>query len=165
MLIWQYSKGAYGIMQLGTVAMKIFPKTGTLIPNAGEIFYTVGVLVALIMWGFGLVWLFFALASIVRSRFPFNIGWWGFTFPIGVYTLATNQFGKEIPSKFFSVFGTVCDHGSRDAIRLQMLTDLPLDIIDRRHHTLDHCSTQHHSAFSDGRTFLCALFAGLENEG
>ena len=97
-------------MQLGTVAMKTFPMTGTLIPNAGEIFYVVGLLIALVMWGFGLVWLFFALASIARSRFPFNMGWWGFTFPIGVYTLATNQFGKEIPSKFFAVLGTVRVH-------------------------------------------------------
>ena len=101
------SIGAYGIMQLGTVAMKLFPTTGTLVPNAGETFYVVGVLVALVMWGFGLVWFFFALASIARSRFPFNMGWWGFTFPIGVYTLATNQLGKEIPSKVFSVLGTV----------------------------------------------------------
>ena len=95
-------------MQLGTVAMKTLPKTGTLTPNAGEIFYVVGALVALVMWGFGLVWLFFAVASISRSKFPFNIGWWGFTFPIGVYSLATTQFGKEIPSKFFSILGTVC---------------------------------------------------------
>lgn len=150
-------------MQLGTVAMKIFPKTGTLIPNAGEVFYTVGVLVALIMWGFGLVWSFFALASISRSRFPFNMGWWGFTFPIGVYTLATNQFGKEIPSKFFSVLGTVRHYGFRDDVNLQMLTDWPLDIIDRCHHTLDHCSIKHDSALCDGRTFLRALFARLEN--
>ena len=111
MLTRQPSKGAFGIMQLGTVAMKIFPTTGTLTPNAGEIFYAVGVLVALIMWGFGLVWLFFALASVARSKFPFNMGWWGFTFPIGVYALATNQLGKEIPSKFFSVLGTVRYYG------------------------------------------------------
>lgn len=102
--------GAFGIMQLGAVAMKTFPKTGTLILNAGDIFYVAGVLVALVMWGFGLVWLFFALASITRSKFPFNMGWWGFTFPIGVFTLATNQFGKEIPSRFFSVLGTVRVH-------------------------------------------------------
>ncbi|KAE8346832.1 voltage-dependent anion channel-domain-containing protein [Aspergillus arachidicola] len=47
---------------------------------------TVGFLVALILWAFALVWLFFALASIVRCKsFPFNIGWWGFTFPLGVF--------------------------------------------------------------------------------
>ena len=121
MLIRQPSAGAFGIMQLGTVAMKIFPKTGTLTPNAGEVFYTVGVLVALIMWGFGLVWSFLALASISRSRFPFNMGWWGFTFPIGVYTLATNQLGKEIPSKFFSILGTVRHYGFRTVISCRSL--------------------------------------------
>lgn len=76
----------YLAMQLGIIAVKIFDETGTLIPNTGETFFVVGVLVALVMWEFGLMWLFFALASIARSRFPFNIGWWAFTFPIGIYT-------------------------------------------------------------------------------
>lgn len=71
-------------MQLGTVGMETFPKTETLTSNAGEIFYFVGVLFALLMWGCGLVWFFFALASIARSRFLFSIGWWGFTFPIAI---------------------------------------------------------------------------------
>ena len=43
--------------------MKIFPETGTLTPNAGEIFHVAGVLIAWVMWGFGLVWLFFAISS------------------------------------------------------------------------------------------------------
>ena len=100
-------QGAFGIMQLGKVAMKTFPSTNTISPAAGEIFYAVGFLLALIMWGFALVWLFFALASISRSKFPFNMGWWGFTFPLGVFTTATNQFGTEMPSRFFDVLGTV----------------------------------------------------------
>ena len=61
--------GGYAVMQLGTIAMKIFAETETLMPNAGETFYAVGVLVALVMWKFGLVWLFFAPASIGPSRF------------------------------------------------------------------------------------------------
>ncbi|TVY82994.1 Sulfite efflux pump SSU1 [Lachnellula suecica] len=59
------------------------------------------------MWGFGLVWLFFALASISRSRFPFNMGWWGFTFPLGVFTVSTATIGKELPSTFFKVLATI----------------------------------------------------------
>ncbi len=103
-------QGGFGIMQLGKVASQVFPETHTLdvaAGNAGEILYVVGWLIALIMWGFGIVWLFFALASISRSKFPFNMGWWGFTFPLGVFTVSTTTLGKEMPSMFFDVLGTV----------------------------------------------------------
>jgi len=100
-------QGGYGIMQLGKVAAEIFPKTKTLHPMAGEIVYVMGWTIAIVLWGFGLVWLFFAVASIARSRFPFNMGWWGFTFPIGVFTMATISIGQELPSAFFRILGTV----------------------------------------------------------
>jgi tellurite resistance protein TehA-like permease len=97
------------IMKLGAAAQTIFPQTHTLEGPAGSVFYAVGLLTGLILWGFGLVWLFFASASILHSRsFPFNIGWWGFTFPLGVFATSTCQLGRELPSRFFSVLGTVC---------------------------------------------------------
>ncbi|KAL9104324.1 MAG: hypothetical protein Q9163_000715 [Psora crenata] len=99
-------QGAFSILELGAVAMKTYPKTNTLIPNAGELLYVGGFLVALILWSFGLAWLFFAFASILRSPFPFNIGWWSFPFPLGAFAIATTTLGKEMPSKFFSVLGT-----------------------------------------------------------
>ncbi|KAL2038915.1 hypothetical protein N7G274_008255 [Stereocaulon virgatum] len=103
-------QGGFGVMQLGKVALRIFPKTRTLEAaggSAGEILYVVGWLMALVMWGFAVVWLFFALASISRSKFPFNMGWRGFTFPLGVFTVSTTTLGKEIPSAFFDVLGTI----------------------------------------------------------
>lgn len=103
-------QGGFGIMQLGKVALEIFPLTHTVpaAPHAGEILYVAGFFTAIIMWGFGLVWLCFAVATIVRSqRFPFNMGWWGFTFPLGVYTVCTTTLAKEIPSVFFRVLGTI----------------------------------------------------------
>jgi tellurite resistance protein TehA-like permease len=64
-------------MYLGKVARLTLPKTETLDPIAGQVAYVLGFFVALIMWGFGLVWLCFALATIYGSRpFPFNMGWW-----------------------------------------------------------------------------------------
>jgi len=67
-------QGGFAIMQLGKVAWKLFPETGSLeAKGSGEILYVVGFGLALIMWGYGLVWLFFALASISRSKFPFNM--------------------------------------------------------------------------------------------
>ncbi|KAJ6018199.1 hypothetical protein N7451_001578 [Penicillium sp. IBT 35674x] len=101
-------QGGYGMMKLGQCARDIFPKTHTLEEGSGPTFYTLGFLVALILWSFGLVWLFFASASIAHcKKFPFNIGWWGFTFPLGVYAASTTQIGTELPSKFFAVLGTI----------------------------------------------------------
>lgn len=102
-------QGAFGIMQLGKETLRISSQV-PFIPDAvvaGQIFYSMGVFAAFIMWGFGLVWLFFAIASITRHRFPFNLGWWGFTFPLGVFSIATTTLAKEIPSGFFKVLGTI----------------------------------------------------------
>lgn len=100
-------QGGYAAMELGMQAAKVFPKTHTVHPMAGEILYVLGWIVAMVLWGFGLVWLFFAVASISRSKFPFNMGWWGFTFPIGVFTMSTITIGQEMPSAFFKILGTV----------------------------------------------------------
>lgn len=69
-------------MQLGKVAMDVMPQTNSLIPEAGRILYVLGFFTALIMWAFALVWLFFALVSISKHKFPFNMGtlivaWYG----------------------------------------------------------------------------------------
>jgi len=107
--IGPFGQGGYGIMTLGKVAMKVFPQTHTLHELFGVILYNLGFIVALVMWAFGLVWFFFALATIYKSkRFPFNMGWWGFTFPIGVYAANTVVLGEEMPSRFFRILGTVC---------------------------------------------------------
>ena len=104
-------QGGFAIQQLGSVAREIFSQTHTLpasMTYAGDILYVAGFLIALIMWGFGLVWFFFALATIWRTpKFPFNMGWWGFTFPLGVYAVSTTTLAEEIPSAFFRILGTV----------------------------------------------------------
>ncbi|KAJ5698142.1 hypothetical protein N7462_000147 [Penicillium macrosclerotiorum] len=101
-------QGGYGAMKLGQCARDIFPQTQTLEQGSGSTFYTLGFLIALILWSFGLVWLFFASASIAHCKnFPFNIGWWGFTFPLGVFAASTVQMGTELPSRFFNVLGTI----------------------------------------------------------
>ncbi|KAK8209561.1 voltage-dependent anion channel [Phyllosticta capitalensis] len=100
-------QAAYTIMNLGKESLTLFPKTGSLHALAGDVLYIMGFGFALILWGFGLVWTFFAVASVTRSRFPFNMGWWGFTFPTGVYVLATLQLGAELPSAFFNILGMI----------------------------------------------------------
>jgi tellurite resistance protein TehA-like permease len=102
--------GGYTIMYLGSVSRDVFPSTQFLSssPIAGDIFYILGLFIALIMWAFGLTWLCFALASIWKTgSFPFNMGWWGFTFPLGVFAVSTIELGLQMPSLFFRVLGTV----------------------------------------------------------
>ena len=94
--------------KLGECARDVFPKTHTLEQGSEASLYTTGFLIGFALWSFGLVWLFFAIASIACSKtFPFNIGWWGFTFPLGGFATATCQIGKELPSEFFDIIGTV----------------------------------------------------------
>jgi tellurite resistance protein TehA-like permease len=134
-------QGGFGIMQLGKVAMEIFPKTKTLqstATNSGEILYIIGWLVATIMWGFGLVWLFFAAASISRSKPPFNMGWWGFTFPLGVFTTSTTMMAKELPSTFFKVLGTVRDARRVVSCGMSVADTKTTDIFSGRDTPLDH---------------------------
>ncbi len=70
--------GGFAILRLGSVAMKVFPQTETIHPLAGDLAYNLGVFLCLIFWGFTLLWLFLAVATIHHCKhFPFNMGWWG----------------------------------------------------------------------------------------
>ncbi|KAF7115905.1 hypothetical protein CNMCM5793_003648 [Aspergillus hiratsukae] len=101
--------GTFAAMKLGTAGKTVLLKTQTLNDSsAASIVYVVGAMTALILWAFGLPWLFFACASVLKSgRFPFNMGWWAFTFPVGAYAMGTCQLGRQLPSAFFKVLGTV----------------------------------------------------------
>lgn len=72
--------GGYTIMQCGVVAREVFPVVDFLGKRAGgevagEVAYVLGVFVALLFWGWGLVWLVFAMSSILSvGSFPFNMG-------------------------------------------------------------------------------------------
>ena len=79
------------IIVLGKLSRSLFPVTHTLpkFAGAGDVFYAVGFLVGLILWGFSIVWFFVAVVMIATSGgFPFNMGWWGFIFPVGKQTFA-----------------------------------------------------------------------------
>jgi len=103
--------GGYTIMYLGAQARDILPLVPPFLSHvamAADMLYILGIFTALIMWAFGTVWFVHALAAIYScGRFPFNMGWWGFTFPLGVFAVSTIQLGVEFPSLFFRVLGTV----------------------------------------------------------
>ncbi|QXI19163.1 TDT family transporter [Pseudomonas hamedanensis] len=99
--------GALGMLLLGGEAPAIFAANG--LPGVGEIAAGLGLVAGITLWGFGLWWMLMALLITVRylrDGIPFNLGWWGFTFPLGVYSLATLKLASLLNLTFFSVFGT-----------------------------------------------------------
>jgi hypothetical protein len=74
----------------------------------GEVAFGLGVIGGLILWGYGVWWLGLAILKTVRyprEGVPFNLGWWGFTFPLAVYTLATLALARVTGLSLFGFAG------------------------------------------------------------
>ncbi len=78
-----------GALALVKMAAASAPLVGPLAPSVE----LASKLAATMLWGFGVWWLIAAsllLVHYLRSGpLPFGIGWWGFTFPLGAFTVAT----------------------------------------------------------------------------
>ncbi|MGB8518379.1 MAG: TDT family transporter [Gallionella sp.] len=100
--------GALGMIVLGGDAPAILAAQG--MANIGMVAEGIGTIAGILLWGVGLWWLL--LASLITIRYfragvPFNLGWWGYTFPLGVYTVTTLKLGVLLKIAAFSGFGTV----------------------------------------------------------
>jgi C4-dicarboxylate transporter/malic acid transport protein len=102
--------GALGLLTLGEAAAHAF--AGTPLAEAMGAARDLGLVGALLLWGAGFWWLAGALMFTRhylrdgwRDGLPFNLGWWGFTFPLGVYTLATLKLAQV------TGFGALADLG------------------------------------------------------
>ncbi len=62
-------------------------------------------LLAVILWGLGLWWMgqsiFITLFYLVTGRLRFNLGWWGLTFPLGVFASGTDLLYGELKTPIF----------------------------------------------------------------
>lgn len=100
--------GALGMLLLGADAPAIFAANG--LAGVGEIAAGLGLVAGITLWGFGLWWMLMAVLITVRylrDGIPFNLGWWGFTFPLGVYSLATLKLASTLNLTFFAIFGSL----------------------------------------------------------
>jgi tellurite resistance protein TehA-like permease len=82
--------GALGLVLLGTDAPAVFANQG--LASVGDVAFGLGVIGGTVLWGYGTWWLLLAALKTVRylrQGLPFNLGWWAFTFPLAVYSLAT----------------------------------------------------------------------------
>jgi tellurite resistance protein TehA-like permease len=81
---------------LGKDAKHLFAETHTLPlvsqANPGDIFYINGFMVGLLLFGFSCIWFIVAAIMIATAGgLPFNMGFWGFIFPVGQYSLPHSQ--------------------------------------------------------------------------
>lgn len=98
--------GALGLLVLGQAGGPILAAGG--FPAAPEILRITGLIGALILWGYGAWWFLLSLAVTVRylrAGVPFNLGWWGYIFPLGVYALATLRIGEVTELSGFAWLG------------------------------------------------------------
>jgi C4-dicarboxylate transporter/malic acid transport protein len=98
--------GALGLLVLGSAGPAILGANG--LGSYANAIQGVGLIGAVLLWGYGVWW--FAMAVLItlkylRDGLPFNMGWWGYTFPLGVYTLATLRLHTVLPISAFSIYG------------------------------------------------------------
>jgi len=98
--------GALGLLALGHAAPDAF--AGTSFEATAIVARDIGLIGGLLLWGVGLWWLATAMLFTLRySRdgLPFNLGWWGFTFPLGVYTVVTLSLYRTTGFVAFAALG------------------------------------------------------------
>ncbi len=69
-----------------------------------------GIIAGLMLWSYGAWWWIVGIAITlhhVRRRLPFNMGWWAFTFPLGVYTASTYALAAVLSSQIFQTLAIV----------------------------------------------------------
>jgi C4-dicarboxylate transporter/malic acid transport protein len=100
--------GALALLLLGDDAAAVFAVAG--LRGVGDVALGLGIIGGTILWGYGAWWLLLAIlktAHYLRQGMPFNLGWWGFIFPLGVYSLATLALAHATHLAFFSVVGGI----------------------------------------------------------
>ena len=91
--------GAYA---LGTAAAPVWPHWGSGLQAAGVAY---GVLT----WGFAMYWLVLAGVTTLRETrkgMPFTLGWWSFTFPVGVLIAGSDALYAATRAVLFEVAAT-----------------------------------------------------------
>lgn len=98
--------GAFALLVLGAQAPQVLQAYH--LQNLAEFLQQVGLTVSLVLTGFGVWWLAIAISTTLfhlRNGLSFNLGWWGLTFPLGVFILAILYLAKLLNFDFLNHTG------------------------------------------------------------
>ena len=108
--------GALALLVLGAQAPQVLALIQ--LENLGVFFQNAGIVASFILLGFGVWWVAIAILTTLKhaaTELPFNLGWWGLTFPLGVFILAILSLGHQLHLSF------IVDTGLAFAVILMML--------------------------------------------
>ena len=98
--------GALALLVFGEHAPQVLSTIG--LAELGMFTHYAGLVMSLILIGFGLWWLGIAVLTTLKQAqddLPFNLGWWGLTFPLGVFTLAILNLAQQMDLNFILDIG------------------------------------------------------------
>lgn len=91
--------GIMGLMMMAKDGYLVFPALAAAMAGAAT-------LAAVIFWGLGLWWFIHSMLIsgyyLWTRSLPFNLGWWGLTFPLGVFAAGTDLLSHALGTVIFS---------------------------------------------------------------
>lgn len=93
--------GALALLVLGAQAPQVLAYIQ--LEQLGVFFQNAGIVASFILLGFGVWWFAIAVLTTLKhaaTDLPFNLSWWGLTFPLGVFTLAVLNLGHQLHVSF-----------------------------------------------------------------
>ena len=93
--------GALALLVLGAQAPQVLATVD--MQSLGVFCQQAGIMASMLLLGFAVWWLGIAVLTTLKHAkkdLPFNLGWWGLTFPLGVLTLAVLNLGQQIHVSF-----------------------------------------------------------------
>ncbi len=105
-------QGAYTIVQLARAGQRVFPAVSFVSDStSARVVFDISVVLGLIIWGLAIWWVMHGVLAVglrsCQGHLKFNMGFWGFVFPLGVFTAATMTLGKALTSEFFNYLSMV----------------------------------------------------------
>ncbi|TDL24281.1 hypothetical protein BD410DRAFT_115754 [Rickenella mellea] len=108
-------QGGYSILVMGQLFRELQPLQGNEVlltdPTTAQIINVICFCAAFVLWSLATGWLILAVLALsetlLTTRIPFKITFWGMVFPNGVYAVLTIQLSIILNSPFFRVWGAI----------------------------------------------------------